>query len=705
MDAVQADSEATNQNLKNAGALAPAGFSAPEQFGPGDTIDERYEIISILGRGGCGCVYKVVQIALKKQFALKTLNPISTSEVTTLRLHKEAQAASRLQHPNLVRAVDFGMIGDTQPYLVMDLVEGPTLSEYLKLHGKASVNDALQLFLPLCSALSYAHDQGVVHRDLKPSNVILSNDDSGSFQFVPKIVDFGIAKLKSSDTTHAMTLTATGDIFGTPLYMSPEQCMGTGVDGRSDIYALGCMLFETVTGAPPFSGSNPLEIMMQHNTAKMPSLKEASLGETFPPALEKVIGRMLEKNPKDRYQDCKAVADDLEAISRGDFKGISTSPETIAMRQNRRMQLSTSMVSAALGIVFGAVIGFAAQQYIAPPAAPTSQATAKEEATGTGAFDLDTGFSYYSSVAGPNRIFRFPASQKHSLGTISWWESGKLHSVQAIGSQKIPKSAKLIFSIESVILVAPDLWPRFHPREFEGVLVGPHSCYIDTDPLNQSIRAISQQDDLKILTMDEKFMSSKSFYSLGRLNRLRWLSLRNILLDNVDSYLSGTQLARLENLQQLNVLRMDKIIGITPALKKVAGGSSLRRLGILGSKLSAEDIQLLPTMQSIEVLNLHDNEVAKIDVLSEVAKLPKLQELLIDGYLLEDTKVETIAGLKHLTLITDGSKLPPAIRSAIEKNHSIKLIEDTKLVKSGGDFLDPLKSDPDSVILKESGSI
>ncbi|MFN8555399.1 MAG: serine/threonine-protein kinase [Candidatus Obscuribacterales bacterium] len=362
-DATENEDHAAANDADSPGA-APTFTS--EQFGPGDCIDERYQIVSVLGRGGCGCVYKVIQIALKKEFALKTLNPLSTSEVTTLRLHKEAQAASRLQHPNLVRAVDFGMIGGTQPYLVMDLVEGPTLSQYLKQHGKTSVKEALQLFLPLCSALAYAHEQGVVHRDLKPSNVILSGDSSGSMQFIPKIVDFGIAKLKSSDATHAMTLTATGDIFGTPLYMSPEQCMGTGVDGRSDIYALGCMLFETVTGAPPFAGTNALEIMMQHNTAKMPSLKEASLGESFPPALEKVIGRMLEKNPRDRYQDCTAVAKDLEAIARGDFKGISVSPEAVALRENRQLQLSTSLVSAAIGIVFGAIISFAAQQYINP---------------------------------------------------------------------------------------------------------------------------------------------------------------------------------------------------------------------------------------------------------------------------------------------------------------------------------------------------
>lgn len=688
MDTIQteANSEATNT----------ATPLPREQFGPGDCIDERYQIVSVLGRGGCGCVYKVIQIALKKQFALKTLNPLSTSEVTTLRLHKEAQAASRLQHPNLVRAVDFGMIGGTQPYLVMDLVEGPTLSQYLKQHGKTSVQEALQLFLPLCSALAYAHEQGVVHRDLKPSNVILAGDSSGSMQFVPKIVDFGIAKLKSSDATHAMTLTATGDIFGTPLYMSPEQCMGTGVDGRSDIYALGCMLFETITGAPPFAGTNALEIMMQHNTAKMPSLKEASLGESFPPALEKVIGRMLEKNPKDRYQDCVAVAKDLEAIARGDFKGISVSPESVALREKRQLQLSTSLVSAAIGIIFGALLTFAAQQYMNPTSTLVGEAKTTES-TGTGVFDLETGFSYYSTIAGPDKIFKFPSSQKHSLGKIYWWEAGKLRSVDAIGRQTVPRDAKLIFSVDGVILVAPNIWPCFRPREFDGIVFAPHTCYVEPDPLNQSFRAVSEQDDLRILTMSEKFMTAKSFYSFGSLSHLRWLSLRNIMIDNVDGPLNGLKVAKLQNLQQLQVLQLENIADIAPAIKALSGATGLRRLSLIGCKLSTDDIEHLAELPSLEVLNLHNDTIPDADFWRRVSKMHNLRQLIVEANLMEKLNLEALSKL-HLTLVTQGAKLPPSLKTAIESNHAIKLIDDADAVKTGGALFDPLQSDPEPVL-------
>ncbi len=701
MDTLQTDSEATQSNLKNGESPLGAGSSLAEQFEPGDFIDDRYEIISILGRGGCGCVYKVTQVALKKQFALKTLNRVNTSEVTTLRLHKEAQAASRLQHPNLVRAVDFGMIDGTQPYLVMDLVEGPTLSEYLKLHGKTSVKDAIQLFVPLCSALAYAHKQGVVHRDLKPSNVILSGGESGSLHFVPKIVDFGIAKLNSSDSTHVMTLTATGDIFGTPLYMSPEQCMGTGVDGRSDIYALGCMLFETVTGAPPFGGNNPLEIMMQHGTATMPSLKEASLGESFPPALERVIGRMLAKDPKERYQDCDAVANDLSAIERGDFKEISLSPSAMALRQKRRQQISTSLISSALGIVCGAVIGFAANQFLTPSQTPTVPSTplpksATEE--GTGVYYLDTGFSYYAKIASDTKIFTFPASRKHSLGQIFWWQDGKLKSVQAIGTQKVPKDAKLLFNIESEMLVAPDLWPRFRPREFEGVLIDLHSCYVDEDPLNQSIREIAQQDALRILTLNEKVISPKTLLTLGRLSRLRWLDLTHMTID--ETPLTGKQAAQLENLSNLTVLRLGKIVAPTPVLESLANRSSLRRFALVGTgQLTTQDIQLITRLSSLEVLSLHAADLPEMDILTEFAKLPKLKYLLCDGRLLDKSKLDTIAKLHDLTIITDTEAFSPTVHAALAKNKSIKLIKDLELIKRDGDLFDPLKSDPDPLLV------
>src|SRR5262249_17619040 len=157
--------------------------------------------------------------------------------------------------------VDCGLIDEGQPYFVMDFVEGESVAKYLMKHGTMGPSDAISVCIAVCSGLAYAHELGIVHRDIKPGNIMLVPNEEKNV-WVPKIVDFGVARLNSSEM--AESLTATGDVFGTPLYMSPEQCAGQKVDLRSDIYSLGCVLFEMLTGGPPFRGDSALSIMMQH---------------------------------------------------------------------------------------------------------------------------------------------------------------------------------------------------------------------------------------------------------------------------------------------------------------------------------------------------------------------------------------------------------------------------------------------------------
>ena len=319
---------------------------------------------------------KCISFLLNKDFALKTLNPVHVTETTALRLRKEAQAASKLTHPNLVRAIDFGMINASQPFLVMELVEGRTLAEHLKEHGKLTVKTALQIFIPIAQALAYAHRQGIVHRDLKPSNVMLTTDTTKPGQLIPKVVDFGIAKIQFDDASQALTLTSTGDVFGTPLYMSPEQCAGTAVDTRSDIYSFGCMLFEALTGAPPFQGRTALEVMMQHGAAPLPSLKEASLGEKFAPELETIIELLLAKQPQDRYPNAERLAEDLSYFEQGDFERLNSvarqgnlvSKQTIAKKS--AIKLATT---AAVCTIIGAIIGYGAALSRVPSASLNRQ--------------------------------------------------------------------------------------------------------------------------------------------------------------------------------------------------------------------------------------------------------------------------------------------------------------------------------------------
>lgn len=215
---------------------------------PDAIILDRYRVIKLLGRGGMGSVFHIRHINLNSDYALKVLDTHS-NDSTWRRFENEAKAANRLDHPNLIKVHDFGLLPNGQPFFVMELVPGITLSDHLKKNGVLGVSHALSVFIQVAFALSYAHDNGVIHRDLKPSNIMLVENDNGSLYSTVKVVDLGIAKLTGIDEFNQQTLTRTGEIFGSPLYMSPEQCMGTAVDRRTDLYSLGCALYET--GVPP----------------------------------------------------------------------------------------------------------------------------------------------------------------------------------------------------------------------------------------------------------------------------------------------------------------------------------------------------------------------------------------------------------------------------------------------------------------------
>lgn len=280
----------------------------------GEIVSGRYRILSKIGQGGMGVVYQVEQVFLNKILALKTLETAGNSETAVRRFQIEARTAFAIDHPNLISVHDFGLLENKIPFLVMDYIQGVTLAERLSQDGTLEFAEALPLFVRICFGLSYAHSKGVIHRDIKPSNIMLVDEFENSPDDRVRIVDFGIAKFTQTETSQIQALTRTGEVFGSPLYMSPEQCMGNTVDQRADIYSLGCVFFETLTGTPPFVGANALSTMMQHLGEKPPTLKEASMGRDFPSELEQIVAKMLAKNVAERYQNMAHVTADLGLI-------------------------------------------------------------------------------------------------------------------------------------------------------------------------------------------------------------------------------------------------------------------------------------------------------------------------------------------------------------------------------------------------------
>lgn len=293
------------------------GNAQPASMGSDFSINQvlggRYRLLDILGKGGMGIVYRVEQIFLKKEFALKTIDKQFLSDVSIKRFEHEARASFAVDHPNVISVKDFGLLDERTPFLVMEIVKGKTLANLIKEKGFLSVDEAIPIFAQTCLGLAHAHENGVVHRDIKPSNIMILDDrlDDGSYV---KILDFGIAKIAGGEHENIQALTKTGDVFGSPLYMSPEQCSAAKIDHRSDIYSLGCVFFECLTGTPPFVGENALMTMMQHQTAEIPTLREASLGKEFPKKLEELVRTMLAKRPEERWQNLGLVAIDLAAL-------------------------------------------------------------------------------------------------------------------------------------------------------------------------------------------------------------------------------------------------------------------------------------------------------------------------------------------------------------------------------------------------------
>jgi serine/threonine-protein kinase len=266
----------------------------------GTLLNDRWRILSRLGRGGMGEVYLAEHVALGRMEAIKLLMPfLAENPQFVSRFRREARAVNRLRHPNIVSLFEFGQLPDDRFYLAMEYAEGESLHQLLKRCELVPVPRALHLLGQLAYAVHHAHSRGVVHRDLKPQNLIVCDSEVGSD--VLKVLDFGMAKIVAHDHDESVALSTGEFVYGTPNYLAPERLRGVGNDPRTDIYAIGCIAFELVIGAPPFVGF-PKEVVAAHLTEAPdpPSAWRPDLA--IPTELDAVILRCLAKKPDDRYQ-------------------------------------------------------------------------------------------------------------------------------------------------------------------------------------------------------------------------------------------------------------------------------------------------------------------------------------------------------------------------------------------------------------------
>jgi eukaryotic-like serine/threonine-protein kinase len=280
-------------------ADATAGGASPVDPLVGHTLDDKYHLEARLGIGGMGTVYRARHLLIDRPVAVKVLNQrFVEDEAARTRFRREARAAGRLQHTNAVTVTDFGESHDGYVYLVMELLEGRTLRDVLAKEAPLDAARSVSLMLQISAAVGAAHEAGIIHRDLKPANIFIVQ--RAEVPALVKVLDFGIAKLaaESFEEDEPMTLTQVGTMIGTPRYMAPEQCDGAVLTPAADVYSLGVILYEMLTGTVPFSGSTPLAIAVKH-TSEIPR-SPRDFVSSIPPALEQVVLHTLEKRPHDR---------------------------------------------------------------------------------------------------------------------------------------------------------------------------------------------------------------------------------------------------------------------------------------------------------------------------------------------------------------------------------------------------------------------
>lgn len=275
----------------------------------GRVLDSKYELLERLGKGGAGTVYRARRLHIGDEVVIKVLNQDYLLEKTALeRFRREARSAAMIHHPNVVTIHDFSESKPNEPaYIVMEFVRGKSLRELLEQEGRLSVDRAVTLMRDICAGAGVAHREGVVHRDLKPDNVICVKPVSEGEREIAKVVDFGIAKLH--DSTTEFNLTQTGTLVGTPFYMSPEQWRGEPIDPRSDVYSLGAMLYEMLSGAPPFNANSLPELITKQLNEQPPPFAPSL---NVPPALEQICRRALAKKPQERPADATVFAREIQ---------------------------------------------------------------------------------------------------------------------------------------------------------------------------------------------------------------------------------------------------------------------------------------------------------------------------------------------------------------------------------------------------------
>ncbi len=619
------------------GKLSEGGLrEAPSTLAPGSIIDQKFEVVELLGSGGMGSVYKVKHLHLGNLVALKTFSGKEVRAEAWQRFEREAKSIASLRHPNIISVLDFG-INDSKPYYTMELVVGESLAERIERKGALSERELLYVIARLADALSHSHKKGIIHRDLKPANVYieLAGDQISNL----KLADFGVAGLLSRQESKReankkeanfsdQRLTLPGAVFGSPLYMSPEQSRGEELDGRTDIYSLACLIYECVTGVPPYAGATAIETFILHNTAPIPSLSEYKA--STPKWLDTLYLAMMAKERESRIPTMDEVLDTLEFnVGRkskkiaagknkaGTLKTEEEREEETSEKQtdrrsgtNRTLPLKAVLISAALTIAI-ASIGGAAYYLFSKSSKPMlkSQGLPKVPVEVTKE-QLEKVNQPLSRVVGQHIYFQLPSEP---IGALT------------IQQKPVPEGTRTFNCLTSDMVRIefndsfpdkPEQLSLFAPETFTGIAQGKGVAF---DWGDEYFPYLARFKRLYAVELYNTNCTGKAIDDLNTLPKLEVLKLRSKSLKAAD-------IKRLKRLNQLNLLSVCNI-EIDRELVQGLSPLKLTAFELKEGGIDAEAIQELSRLKGLEVLDLERLSLRDKNILQALRKLPKLREM------------------------------------------------------------------------------
>jgi len=637
-----------------------------------------YEIRQLIGRGGMGEVYLAKHTALGKRCALKVIPPEQVTEVGWQRFQIEAKLFSHLDHINLVRVMDLGIHDGCLPFYAMDYVDGQTLSDLIAEQGRLKLKDVLEIFLQVCDGVDFAHRHGIIHRDLKPANIMTGVDRSD--KTLVKILDFGLAKLSQHDRAQ-QSLTAAGDVFGSPFYMSPEQCSGEKIDSRSDIYSIGCTLYECLCERPPFVGNIAQAIMNAHEHGQPPSLA-AAVGEgIYPDGMEVIVAKLLRKNPAERYQTMAELKGDLEKVTRGEevapvyvsrakaaeppVQLPAESPPSLradkAVSNDKSFSPLLAGILCALALLCGLaylaintilkqasspMVGHNSIQLLPSPEREIMVRSKVRDAS----YKWD-GKPFYQGIEEANggkvKVWKFPLLGDDCPATITAFaEKRRPISSAAQGTVRLPAQA--------LICLFPQVTMAKVPQFIDGLSDGNIDHLKFTDFSGETFMAICPKfcklksvTGLSVVEVDRVPGLGEELIKLAN----NFPLLTKLVMDGLDD---GRMYRKIKSLKQLEIL---EALGLEnhadDFYEAISGSQQLRSVKMVDLPVTAVAVKALATCSNLESVVFHrtlGEDETRLEDLLALTRLKNLEVLSVSTIKYSDELVDVVKQFKHLLL-------------------------------------------------------